>query len=76
MMTLRSVDISVSPIILYSLINHLNCSHMKYCKKSATLIKLFISIISVNFIHLIKPSVYCRFDECIRSSVDLLIKDY
>ena len=41
-----------------------------------TLIKLFISLISVKFMNLIKPSVYCRLDECIRSSVDLLIKDY
>ena len=35
MMTLRSVDMLVSQIILYSLIIHLNDSHMKYCKKSA-----------------------------------------
>ena len=41
-----------------------------------TLIKLFTSEISVNFINLIKPSVYFRLDECIRSLVDLLIKDY
>ena len=41
-----------------------------------TLIKLFISLISVNFMNLIKPSVYCQFDDCIRSSVGLLIKDY
>ena len=41
-----------------------------------TLIKLFVSLISVNFMNLIKPSVYCRLDECIRSSVDLLINDY
>ena len=39
-----------------------------------TLIKSFISLISVNFMNLIKPSVYCRLDECIRSSVDLMIK--
>ena len=78
MMTLRTVDILVSQIILYSLIIHLNCSHVKYCKKSAidTLIKLFFSLISINFINLIKSSVYCRLDECIRSLVDLLIKDY
>ena len=78
MMTLKRVDILVSQIILNSLITHLNCSHMKNCKKSAmdTLIKLFISLISVNFINLMKPSVYCRLDECIRSSVDLLIKDF
>ena len=41
-----------------------------------TLIKLFVSVISVNFINLIKSFVYCRFDENIRSSADLLIKDY
>ena len=39
-----------------------------------TLIKSFISLISVNFMNLIKPFVYCRLDECIRSSVDLMIK--
>ena len=37
MMTLISVDILVSQIILHSLTIHLNCSHMKYCKKSALL---------------------------------------
>ena len=37
--------------------------------------KIFISLISVNFINLIKASIYCRLDVCIRSSVDLLIKD-
>ena len=41
-----------------------------------TLIKLFISLISVNFMNLMKPSVYCRLDECIRSSVDLLMRDH
>ena len=41
-----------------------------------TLIKVFISLISVNFMNLIKPSAYCRLDEFIRSSVDLLKKDY
>ena len=48
--------------LVYSLIIHLNCYHMKNCKKSAfsmdTLIKLFVSEISVNFINLIKLSVY------------------
>ena len=39
-----------------------------------TQIKFFISLISVNFMNLIKASVYCRLDECIRSSVDFLIK--
>ena len=33
MMTLKSVDIFVSQIILYSSIIHLNCPHIKYCKK-------------------------------------------
>ena len=40
-----------------------------------TLIKLFISQ-SVNFINIIKLSVYFRLDECIRSVEDILIKDY
>ena len=48
--------------LVYSLIIHLNCYHMKNCKKSAfsmdTLIKLFVSEISVNFINLNKLSVY------------------
>ena len=37
MTTLRSVDVLLSQIILYSPIIHLNCSHMKYCKKYALL---------------------------------------
>ena len=74
-MTLRNVDILVSQIILYSLIIHLNCYHMN-CFAMDILIKLFISLISVNFMNIIKPSVYCRLDECTRSSVDLLVKDY
>ena len=41
-----------------------------------TLIKSFVSLMSVNFINLFKPSVYRRLDECIRISVDLLITDY
>ena len=41
-----------------------------------TLIKSFVSLIGVNFINLIKPSVYRRLDECIRTSEDLLITDY
>ena len=79
-MTLRSGDILVSQMILYFLIIRLNGSHMKYCKKVCfamdTLIKLFLSLLNVNFINLIKPSLSCRLDECIRSSVDLLTKDY
>ena len=42
-----------------------------------TLIKLFISLIRVNYMNLIKPPVYCRLDECISGSFDkrLLIRD-
>ena len=75
MMALRSVDILVSQILLFSLLILLICSH-EDCFVMDTLIKLFVSLISVNFINLTKPSVYCRFGESIRSSVDLLIKDY
>ena len=35
MTTLRSVDILVSQMILYFLLIHSNCSHMKYYKKNA-----------------------------------------
>ena len=58
-MTLRSVDILVSQLILYSLIIYINGSHILYevCFAMDTLIKLFISLISVIFINLIKPSV-------------------
>ena len=62
MMTLRSVDILVSQIILYSLKIYLNCFHLKYYEKYA-----FPWIHYQNYLFLynqckfseLKPAVYC-----------------
>ena len=65
--------------LIFSLYSFNLLSHevlLEVCFAMDTLMKLFVSVIRVNFINLIKSFVYCRFDENIRSAVDLLIKDY
>ena len=48
---------------------------LEECFAMDTLIKIFVSLISVNFLNF-SLLVYFCLDECIRSSVDLLLRDY
>ena len=70
--------LSVTNNFIFSYISFKLLSHevlLGECFSMDILIKLFVSLISVNFLNSSRLFIFC-LDEFFRSSVDLLIRDY